>query len=353
MIKIKVGSKKIGEGEPAFIIAEAGSNHNGRIEQAKKLIDVAVEAGADAVKFQLFRAEKLYPQNAGHADYLKTKKSIYRIIKEMEMPYDWIPELYDYCRERSIIFLASHFDEESADKLEEVCVDAYKIASYECTHIPLLRYTAKKGKPIIMSTGLASLGEIEESLNVIYAQGNSQVALMHCAAAYPTPIEHVNLRVMDTLKTAFEVPVGISDHTRDPILVPIVAVARGANIIEKHFTLSNKLEGPDHRFAIEPHELKAMVKSIRMTEKALGSPHKHVMPSEKELYKFARRRIHAIRDIKKGEIITSKNAAILRSGKLPPGAEPKFWDLILGKKAAKNIAIGEGITLDKVNFSKE
>ncbi len=354
MKTIKIGSKIIGKGKPTFIIAEAGSNHNGKLEHAKKLIDIATEAGADAVKFQVFRTEKLYPKNAGYADYLKTKKSIYQIIEEMEMPYDWIPKLYEYCKEKGIMFLASHFDEESADKLEEVGVDAYKIASYECTHVPLLKYTAKKGKPIIMSTGLASLGEIEESLDAIHAQRNSQVALMHCVAAYPAPIEHTNLKVIDSLKAVFDVPVGISDHTRDPLLVPLAATARGAHIIEKHFTLSNELEGPDHKFAVEPHELKAMVNGVRAVEKALGSPVKKITPVEEDLYKFARRRIHAKKTIKKGEVLSESNIAILRSGKQKPGLAPKFWDLLIGKVAAKDIGGGDGITFDKVRFdSKE
>lgn len=350
MRAIEISKKKIGNGEPTFIIAEAGSNHNGKLDVAKRLIDTAVEAGADAVKFQTFRADKLYPKEAGYADYLETKKSIYDIIKEMEMPYEWIPELFDYCKENDIIFLASSFDEDSANKLTEVGVEAFKIASYESNHLPLIRHVAKKGKPIIMSTGLATIGEIEESLDTIYSQGNEKVVLMHCVAKYPAPLEHMNLRVIETLKRVFDVAVGMSDHTRDPFTVPLAAVAIGANAVEKHFTLDNNLPGPDHKFAVEPDELKAMTEGIRGIEKALGSQIKKITPVEEELFKFARRRVHAIKNIKKGEIFSEKNIAILRSGKLSQGMAPKFWDLLIGKAAADDIAQGEGVTFGKVRF---
>lgn len=348
MKNIKIGKKTIGDGEPTFIIAEAGSNHNGKLDLAKKLIDTAAEAGADAVKFQVFRANRLYPKRSGTADYLKNEKSIYQIIKEMEMPHEWLPELFNYCNKKGIIFLASVFDEESADKLEEVGVAAFKTASYECTHLPLLEHIAKKRKPVIMSTGLASIEEIRESLGVIYSSGNKDVALMHCVTKYPAPVEHTNLKVMDTLKSEFETPVGISDHSRNPLVVPLAAAALGANLIEKHFTLDNNLPGPDHKFAVEPQELKDMVKGIRDVELALGSPVKKITPVEEELYKFARRRIHARKRIEKGEVLTEENIAILRSGKLKPGLEPKFFEELLGKKANRGIEEGEGITWDLV-----
>jgi len=350
MVRIRIGDKQIGEGGPTFIIAEAGSNHNGDLNIAKKMIDVASDAGADAVKFQTFRAEKLYPEHSGSADYLKTKKSIYQIIKEMEMPYDWIPELFEYCRGVGITFLSTPFDEESADKLEEVGIEAFKIASYESIHLPLIRHVAKKGRPIIMSTGLANLGEIEESLDAIYSTGNKDVALMHCIAKYPAPIEYTNIRVLDTLKSAFSIPVGLSDHSRDPFIVPYAAVARGADIIEKHFTLDNNLEGPDHKFAVEPHELKDMIRGIRAVESALGNPVKRVTPVEEELYKFGRRCIFAIEDIKRGNTFTEKNIRILRTGKLKPGLKPKYWDIILSKRAAKDIKKYECLTWDKIEF---
>jgi N-acetylneuraminate synthase len=361
MQKIKIGNKYIGDNEPVFIIAEAGSNHNGKLSMAKELIDVASESGADAVKFQTFRAAKLYVKEAGFAEYLGDEKPIYQIIKNMEMPYEWIPTLMKYCRKRGIIFLSSTFDEVSTDRLDKAGIEAFKIASYDSNNIPLVRYVASKGKPIIMSTGLASMEELKETLGTIFSQGNRQLALMHCVAKYPAPLEYCNLRVMDTLREAFSVSVGYSDHTRDPLTAPVIAAVMGANLIEKHFTLSNDLEGPDHKFAIEPDELKKMVKILKnqkllkerynsiprkTIELVMGSPEKRITPVEEELYNFARRHIHATRDIKPGEIITPENVAILRSGKVKPGMEPREWDSILGKRAKRYIRAYEGITKD-------
>lgn len=344
MKNIKIEEKTIGDGEPTFIIAEAGSNHNGKIKLAKRLIDTAAEAKVDAIKFQVFRADEMYPKKSGTADYLKNEKSVYRIIKEMEMPYEWLPELFSHCNKKGIVFLASTFDEESSDKLDEAGATAFKIASYECTHLPLIEHIAKKRKSIIMSTGLASIEEIHESLRAIYSKGNKDVALMHCVAKYPAPIENTNLRVIDELKSEFKTPVGMSDHSSDPLLVPMTAAALGANLIEKHFTLDKNLPGPDHKFAVEPHELKEMVKGIRKVELALGSSVKKITQAEEELYKFARRRVHAKKKIKKDEIFTKENIAILRSGKLKPGLDPKFFYELLGKTAGRDIEEGEGIT---------
>jgi len=341
---VKIGNKLVGRGEKVFIIAEAGSNHNGKLEQAKELIKVAAEAKADAIKFQTFRAGKLYVKKAGSADYLKTSKSIFEIIKKLEMPYKWIPQLNEYCRKAGIIFLSTPYDEESADKLEEAGVPAYKVSSYNVTHLPLLKYIARKRKPIILSTGASNLGEIKEALEAIYSQKNENVILLQCTASYPAPLEYINLNVMNTFKQAFQVPVGISDHSRDPFVVPFAATAMKANLIEKHFTLDKSLPGPDHKYAVEPDELKAMINGIRGVEKALGSPIKEVASVEKELYDFARVRIHAVKDIKKGAVLTEKNIAILRSGKAKPGLDPKFWDLILGKKVVRNIKRYEGIS---------
>lgn len=344
MRKIKIGNKLVGIGEKTFTVAEAGSNHDGKIDQAKKLIKVAAEAGADAIKFQTFRAEKLYVRNAGSADYLKSRKAIFKIIKDLEMPYEWITELNEYCRKENIIFLSTPFDKESADKLEAAGVPVYKISSYSVTHVPFLRYVAEKGKPIILSTGASNLGEVREALETIYSRNNEEVILLQCTASYPAPLEHINLNVMDTFKHAFQVPVGISDHSRDPFIVPFAATALGANLVEKHFTLDNSLPGPDHKHAIEPDELKAMIQGIRGVEKALGSSIKEVTDVQKELYNFARVRIHAIRDIKKGTALTEKNIAILRSGKAKAGLDPKFWDIILGKKVVRDVKRNEGIT---------
>ena len=245
MKRIRIGKRWVGDGEACFIIAEAGSNHNGNLEQAKKLIEIAAEAGADAVKFQTFRASRLYPKNAGISNYLGVDRQIYDIIAEMEMPYDWIPELAEQCAQRGVEFISSPFDEESADTLEPF-VPAYKIASYEMTHLPLVRHVANKMKPVIISTGASNLAEVAETVTAFRETGNEQLILMQCTASYPAPLDSVNLRAIQTMQREFDVPVGLSDHSLDPFLVPVVAVSLGACAIEKHFTFSNSLPGPDY-----------------------------------------------------------------------------------------------------------
>ena len=362
-MEFKIGKKTVGDGHPTYVIAEAGSNHNGRLDLAKKLIGVAADAGADAVKFQVFRADKLYVPTAGTADYLKTKKSVYDIIKEMEMPYGWLGELIDCSRDNGIDFLASAFDEESADALDRAGVPAFKIASYELNHVPLIEHVAKKGKPMIMSAaGFATYGEIEDAIGACRKHGNGKVALMHCVAKYPAPLEHSNLLVIRTLKQAFGVPAGWSDHTADPVKAPELAVMLGANLVEKHFTLDRSMPGPDHKYALEPRGLKEMVGAVRRAEKTgakererrlreksalkiLGSPVKRVTPVEEELYRFAKRYIYAIEDIRKGERISAANVRALRPGKNPPGLAPKFMPLVIGRKAASLIRKYSPLTL--------
>jgi len=334
--KVQIGNKLLGDGEPCFIIAEAGSNHNGSLEHAKRLIDAAVESGSDSVKFQLFRANKLYPKTAGQSDYLNSERSIYDIIQDMEMPYEWLPELAAYCREVRIIFLSSVFDEESVDQLDPY-VPAYKIASYEMTHLPLVRYIAGKGKPVIISTGTANLEEVAETVEAFFETGNQDLALMQCTASYPAPVESLNLNAITTLKNEFRVPVGLSDHSRDPLVGPLGAMALGANLLEKHFTLSNQLPGPDHSYAVEPDELRLMIQKVRGVEQALGSGVKERHGTEDELYDFARRYIFSSRHIGKGEELTTENTVILRKGKLALGLLPKELGSVLGKKAARDI----------------
>lgn len=322
-----------------FVIAEAGSNHNGDLEQAKRLIDVAAQAEADAVKFQLFRADKLYLHSAGRSDYLQDPRSIYDIVAKMELPYEWLPELARYCRKKQIQFMASVVDEEAADRLEPF-VQMYKIPSYEMTHLPLVRYVARKRKPVIIATGTASLEEVRETVGEFFKTGNRRLRLMQCTAAYPAPLDSLNVRAILTMKQAFSVPVGLSDHSRDPLVGPLAAVSIGADLIEKHFTLSNDLPGPDHRFALNPEELCRMVRKIREVEKALGDGRKVAHPVEKELKRFARRSIFAVKDIQKGQPITPKNVAVLRCGKLPVGLAPKEWDRLMGRPARRRIPAG-------------
>lgn len=334
--QLRIGNRLVGVGQPCYVIAEAGSNHNGSLSQAIQLIDVAVDAGADAVKFQLFRASRMYPRSAGASDYLKTETPIYDIIAAMEMPYEWVPKLARQCARRRITFLATPFDEESSERLNP-WVDAFKIASYEMTHIPLVRHIAAKGKPLIISTGTASIDEVGRTVDECRAAGNVALALLQCTAAYPAPLDSLNVRALATLARQFQVPVGLSDHSRDPIVAPIAAVACGASIIEKHFTLSNDLPGPDHRFALEPTELQLMVEKIRQAEQVLGTGEKSVAPVEEELRTFARRSVFATRQIAAGEIISSDNTSVLRCGKRPAGLAPAEYPAVLGRRASRDI----------------
>lgn len=346
MRKVRIANQWIGADEPCFITAEAGSNHDGKLEQAKQLIDVAVEAGADAVKFQTFTAEKIAARtkdNIAQIDF-GGARSLFELYQKTELPREWLRELCVYCRERSIIFLSTPFDEEAVDQLDELGVEAFKIASFELVHLPLLRYVARKGKPIILSTGMANLGDIEDALQAIYEEGNEQVILLHCAINYPAPFGSVNLAAMDTLRQAFQVPVGYSDHTLG-LTVPIAAVARGANVIEKHFTVDKTLPGPDHSFALNPDELKAMVQSIREAEAAIGTPLKQAAADEVEHLKRGRRSVFARVDIPAGTTITEKMVAILRPG---IGLKPKYLEVIVGRKARRDIEAHEPITWDNV-----
>jgi len=325
---IQVGSKEIGQGLPAFIIAEAGSNHDRKIEQAKKLIDVAAAAGVDAVKFQLFTAEGLY----------KPTDAAFEIVRQNEFPRDWLKELVEYSNSRKILFLATPFDLAAVEALERVNVSAYKLASSEVTNASLIKACAQTGKPIVLSTAMSNLGDIEQALEIIHKAGNEHVVLLQCSAMYPTPVQEVHLRTMDTLKAAFQVPVGFSDHTLG-ILMPPVAVARGACVIEKHFTLNRALPGPDHSYAIEPDELKAMVKNIRDVEASLGSPYKQMLAEER---KYARREsIFAVKDISGGEAVGENTVEIRRPAW---GIDPRFARSLYGMTLKKPVKKGEPLT---------
>ena len=342
-----IDGRPVGPGEPTFVIAEAGSNHNGDLETAKELIDVAVEAGADAVKFQTFRAEDMYVEDSGEVEYLDDDRSIYDIIESMEMPHEWIPTLHDYCDEQDIFFLSTPFDERSAEMLSEY-VPAWKIASYTSSHHPFLRTLAASDKPLIMSTGAHELEEVRESVEVLEDAGASGLALLQCVAAYPTPLEDINVKVVETLADEFGVPAGLSDHTLDPVTAPAAAVALGANVVEKHFTLDKSMEGPDHQFALEPDQLREMVTAIRDTESAIGTGDKSVLDVESELHDKARRAVHTVEDIAAGEELTAENVKVLRPGEQDAGLHPKFYDEILGATAARDIQRSAGLQWDDI-----
>ena len=339
MKAIRIGPRTVGDGHPCFVIAEAGSNHNGRLEEAIGLIRLAAEAGADAVKFQTFRAGKLYSKNAGRSEYLQLDKPIFDIIAAMEMPYEWLPVLAEEASRRGILFLSTPFDEESVDVLEPH-VPAYKIASYEMTHLPLVRYIAKKGKPLIISTGTATLDEVRETVAAVRETGNDQFVMLQCTASYPAPLGALNLRAMTTMRNEMDVLAGLSDHSREPLIGPVAAVALGACVIEKHFTFSNELPGPDHRFAIEPDELRAMIASIRDCEAALGDGQKRVLEAEQELRAFARRTIITLEAVRPGDVLSTQNIAVLRAGAGGHGLPPAAFERTLGRRARRELPAG-------------
>jgi N-acetylneuraminate synthase len=319
------------------IIAEAGVNHNGSIEIAKNMVDVAAEAGCDIIKFQTFKAKNLVTQSAKRALYqiqnTGNDDSQYKMLKELELDYSYHKDLIEYCNKKNIKFLSTPFDEESVDFLHELNMDIFKIPSGEITNKPFLKLIASKNKPIILSTGMSTLGEVEEALTWIYEEGNSNVALLHCTSDYPTKKEDVNLKSMLTLREAFKVKVGYSDHTLG-IEIPIAAVALGAEIIEKHFTLDKNMEGPDHKASLEPNQLKDMVASIRNVERALGDGIKKPTQNEMETLKIARKSVVIKALILKDEIITRDKLCIKRPG---TGMEPKNLDNIIGKRAARDL----------------
>lgn len=344
---IAIGRRRVGLAEPCYIIAEAGSNHDGRLEQAYCLIDTAAEAGADAVKFQNFRADKLYPPTAGRSDYLGDQRNIYDIIHAMEMPPEWLPKLAERAKSRGVAFLSSAFDEASVDLIAPY-VDAFKCASYEMTHTPLLAHMARLGKPVILSTGTATLDEVGEAVNVVRACGNPSIVVLQCTAAYPAPLASINARALVTMREAFNVLTGLSDHSRDAIVAPMTAVALSAVMLEKHFTLSNRLPGPDHPFSLEPAELFELVRRVRQVEQALGDGKKEVHDVEHELRSFARRSIFTTRVIEPGDLLTEDNTAVLRCGKLRYGLPPVEYARVLGGAARHRIEAHTSFTWDDI-----
>ena len=321
-----------------FIIAEAGVNHNGSIHLAKKLIDVAVKSGADAVKFQTFKAERLVSKNTQKAVYQKqntdSSESQFDMIKKLELDAVSHKKLMVYCQKKDIMFLSSPFDRESIDLLNDLGVQILKIASGEITNLPFLRYIGSLGKRVILSSGMSDLVEVREALSILINAGTPKdnITVLHANTMYPTPMEDVNLNAMPTIQKEFGISVGYSDHTLG-IEVDIAAVAMGASIIEKHFTLDKSMEGPDHKASLEPDELTAMVSAIRNTEKALGSCQKKPSPSESKNIEVIRKSIVASQDIKKSEPLTIKNITVKRPGN---GISPMKWDDIIGTVATKD-----------------
>lgn len=325
-----------------IIIAEAGVNHNGDINLAKKLIAAAAEAGADYVKFQSFKTEKLVSKHAQKADYQKettgSDESQFEMIKKLELSEDDHSVLVNYCKEKGIGFLSSPFDVDGIGYLDSLGVDLFKVPSGELTNLPYLRELTKFDRPIVLSTGMANLSEISDALLILK---DKDVTVLHCNTEYPTPMKDVNLNAMLTIREGMGVNVGYSDHTLG-IEVPTAAVAMGAQVIEKHFTLDKTMEGPDHRASLDPNELKAMVTAIRNIEVALGNGEKVPTESEKKNMPIARKSIVALTEIKAGDKFTAENITIKRPG---TGISPMMWDDVLGKVAKKDFTEDELIEL--------
>lgn len=328
-----------------YIIAEAGVNHNGSLETAKKMVNAAREAGADAIKFQTFKAENIVTKNASRAEYQVKNTgedaSQYSMLKELELSYDDFRELKAYCDDSGIEFLSTPFDLESIDFLQELGIRFLKIPSGEITNFPYLRKIGQTGMPVIMSTGMSTLEEVGEAIRVLREYGSNEISLLHCTTEYPAPLDSVNLRAMQTMAEAFNLPVGYSDHTSG-IAVSVAAVAMGAVIIEKHFTLDRNMEGPDHKASLEPDELKAMVQSIRDVEMAMGTGEKGLSYSELKNVSVVRKSIVAKRAIRKGMLFSEDNLSVKRPG---TGVNPMQWNKVIGLCAKRDYEEDEMIEL--------
>lgn len=342
---IKIGNKKIGEGFPVFVIAEAGVNHNGRLDLALKLVDAAYEAGADVVKFQTFKAEGVMTKNVPMAEYQKKNtgksESMLDMVRCFELKYGDFVKIKKYCDKKKIMFLSTPHSYDAIDFLNDL-VPAFKFGSGDLTNLLALQHAAKFGKPMILGTGMATIAEVKEAISCIKKSGNNKIIVLHCTTNYPCLPEEVNLRAMQTMMKELDVLVGYSDHTSG-IQVPIMAATLGACVIEKHFTLDKKMKGPDHKASLEPDELKEIIKALKNVEVIFGSSVKKPTESEKEIAKVARKSVVALIDIKRGEKFSSENIGIKRPG---TGLAPKYYFSIIGKKAKKNLEADEVLRKD-------
>ena len=344
MTSWKIGPRQVGEEAPVFIIAELSANHLQKFDLAVETIKAIKEAGADAVKLQTYTPDTLTLDSDNDCFRVKQGtqwdgKTLYRLYQEAYTPWEWQPKLMKVAEELGLICFSSPFDKTAVDFLEEMKVPAYKIASFEITDLPLIAYVAAKGKPVILSTGIATLSEIEEAMDTCRRVGNDRIALLKCTSAYPAPIEESNLKTIPDLQQRFKTLVGLSDHTKG-ILVPIAAVALGAKIIEKHFILDRALGGPDASFSLEPDEFKAMVQGVREAEAALGSVRYELSEKTKKSREFARS-LFVVKEIRAGELFTEENVRSIRPGF---GLAPKYLGEVLGKKSKVHIQRGTPLT---------
>jgi N-acetylneuraminate synthase/N,N'-diacetyllegionaminate synthase len=345
MKSIEIDGRRVGAGEPTFVIAEIGVNHNGNMEMARQLVDLAVDTGADAVKFQTFKAEKLASSAASLAPYQKrageAAGSQVALLRPLELNEASHVELKSQCLARGVAFLSTPFDEESADMLDRLSVPAFKVSSGDLTNLPFLRHLARKAKPLIVSTGMANLAEVEGAVDAMESSGLSSFALLHCVSSYPASASDANLRAISVLRDAFQCPVGWSDHTVTHA-VSWAAVALGASIIEKHITLDRSLPGPDHAASTGPEEFREFVTGIRTIESALGSGRKHMRLAERQVADIARRSLVALVDIPEGVTIADSHIGQRRPG---TGLSPALRHLVVGKRARRSISAGSLISL--------
>jgi pseudaminic acid synthase len=344
---INIAGRLVGPGHPAFLIGEMSANHDRDLKQALALMDLAADAGVDAVKLQTYDADTLTIKTdhpSARVNEVLGEATLYDLYKTAGMPYEFHQPLFDRAAERGIMCFSTVYDLPDIDFLEKIGNPVYKVASFELVHLPLLRALGKTGKPVILSTGMATIAEVEEGMEALWAGGCKEICVLHCCSSYPAPPSEANLAAMDMLRAAFHVPVGFSDHT-EGTAVPVAAVARGANAIEKHYTNDRNRPGPDHRFSLAPHELVDMVQQIRAVEAAIGDGIKRTSPAEEENKAVGRRSIFAIKDIRKGEPISAADVRIVRPS---AGLHPRYLDIVVGRRAARDIKRGWPITWDDV-----
>ncbi len=364
---LTIGDRLVGVGAPVFVVAEVGSNHNGELALARELVQRAAAQGADAVKFQLFRADSLYPANCGVVDTPMGAVDLFQVLVEYALPEEWLQELALLARAEGLGFLCTAFDEGTLATVETLAPAAIKIASPELNYLPLLCSAARLQRPLVCSTGLCTLLDIDEAVTTVRAErADAEIVLLQCVSAYPLPPEESNLRAIETLERAFGLPAGCSDHTVEAERAPAIAAAAGACLIEKHLTLDRSLPGPDHPFALEPDELGQLVRVVHrldqldrperlswcrqeygdsVVERMLGNGRKEIQPSERPLYPGDKRSIHALREISAGETLSSENVRILRSERnLTPGLHPRNWEIVCGAVTTRPIAAGEGLS---------
>lgn len=344
---MRIGNREIGGSAPAYIIAEMSANHAGSIDRAKEIIRAAADAGADCVKIQTYTPDTITIDCDNKyfqiGDGTWKGENLYSLYGKAYTPWEWHKELKEEADKCGIDFFSTPFDNTAVDLLEEIGISFYKIASFELVDIPLIKYVASKGKPIIMSTGMSTLAEISEAVDAIRSMGNNQIALLKCASAYPAITDQMNLRTMQNMADTFGVPVGLSDHSMGSVGA-VTAVALGAKIVEKHFCLGRDIENPDSSFSMEPEEFAQMVKDIRQAEKAIGMVSYGPTEQEKTNVVF-RRSVFCVKDIKKGELITEENIRVIRPGY---GMKPKYYPQALGQVALMDIKRGDPITLDMI-----